>query len=119
LMCGLMSGKGQKVIEIHLYGDLRRYGEQPRTDRPTVIHLPVGGTPTVAQVLRQIGIAPQEVGQIFLNHKLLNTGFSMAPWLGYLNADERIPASGGYLEASVRSGDRLGLFPVIMTMLVI
>jgi hypothetical protein len=107
------------MIEIHLYGDLRRHGEQPSVDRPTVIHLPVDGTATVAQVLQQVGIASEEVGQIFLNHKLLNTGFAMAPWLGYLNAAERIPAGGDYLRASVRSGDRLGLFPIRMTMLVV
>jgi hypothetical protein len=107
------------MVEIHLYGDLRRYGEQPRTDRPTVIRLPINGTLTVAQVLRQVGIAPQEVGQVFLNHELLNTRFTMAPWLGYQTADERIPASGDYLETPVRSGDRLGLFPIKMTMLVV
>jgi hypothetical protein len=107
------------MVEIHLYGDLRRHGEQPRTDRPTVVRVPLDGTLTVAQVLQQIGIAPQEVGQVFLNHKLLNSKSTMAPWLGYQAADERIPASSGYLEAVVLSGDRLGLFPVRMAMLVV
>ncbi len=107
------------VVEIHLYGPLRRYGEQPHADRPTVIHLPIEGTPDIGQVLEQAGIAPEEVSQVFLNGKLLNTSSKMASWLGYPTERERLPASGTYLETPIRSGDRLGLFPSSMSLLVI
>ena len=107
------------MIEIHLYGSLRRYGEQPRADRPSVLRLSIEGTPTVAQVLQQVGIAPTEVGHVFLNGRLLNTGSTMAPWLGYQTAQARLPTSGDYLETPMHSGDRLGLFPADVPILVI
>ena len=76
-------------------------------------------TGTIAQVLQQAGIAPQEVSQVFLNGKLLNTGSKMTLWLGYPTERERFPASGTYLETPIRSGDRLGLFPAKMSLLVV
>ncbi len=108
-----------EMVRVHLYGDLRRYGNQPRADRDTIVTLPVPDRSTIAQVLAEIGIAPQEVAQIFLNNELLKPGSSMAPWLGYQTAEERLPASGAHLETSIRSGDRLGLFPRRMAMLVV
>ncbi len=106
-------------IEIHLYGQLRRYADQSRPDRPSRRHLPAPRELSLAQALGQAGIAPEEVGQVFLNGKLLNTRFSMAPWLGYPTERERLPASGDYLETRVRGGDRLGLFPPDMAILVV
>jgi len=107
------------MIEIHLYGNLRRHAEQPRAGRPSVVHLSSEDTPTLAQVLQQVGIAPGEVGHVFLNGRLLNTRSTMAPWLGYQTERERLPASSAYLETPVHSGDRLGLFPAQMAILVI
>jgi len=107
------------TVQIHLYGNLRHYGDQPRPDRPSVLHLSIAGRLTVAQALQQTGISPEQVGQVFLNGKLLNTRFTMAPWLGYPTEQERLPASGDYLETHVQSGDRLGLFPPNMAILVV
>jgi hypothetical protein len=73
----------------------------------------------VGSVLREVGIDPTEVGQIFLNGKLLNTRCSMAPWLGHQSAQECVPTGGSYLDASVHSGDLLGVFPTKMAMLVV
>ncbi len=107
------------MIELHLYGDLRRHAPQKTTAGQSVIRLPIGNGETVGHVLRKAGIDPTEVGQIFLNGKLLNTRCSMAFWLSYQSAQERIPAGGSYLDAPVHSGDRLGVFPRKMAMLVV
>jgi len=107
------------VIEVHLYGDLRRYAEQTLIGSESVVQLPTGNSETVGSVLRQIGIDPAEVGHVFLNHRLLATRCSMAFWLGHQSAKERIPAGGTYLDAPVCSGDRLGIFPTKMAMLIV
>lgn len=107
------------MIEVHLYGDLRRYAQEKIASSPSVVQLPVGSSETVGSVLRRVGIDPTEVGQVFLNHQLLNTRCSMAFWLGYQSAEDRIAASGSYLDVLVRSGDRLGVFPRRMAMLVV
>jgi hypothetical protein len=107
------------MIRVHLYGDLRRYGDQQRANRDTIVTLPVAEESTVADVLATIGIEQKEVAQIFLNGRLLKAGSSMAPWLGYQTAVDRLPASRSHLETVIRSGDRLGLFPGRMAMLVV
>lgn len=107
------------MIIIHLYGDLRRYGDQPRADRETTVTLSVAGETTVTQAMMDAGIPPHEVAQIFLNGKLLKAGSSMAPWLGYQTAAARLPASGEHGETIIHGGDRLGLFPRRMAMLVV
>lgn len=107
------------MIELHLYGDLRRHAKERRASGQSVVQLGIGDHDTVGNVLREAGIDPTEVGQIFLNRKLLNTRCLMHFWLGYQSAKERIPNGGSYLDAPVRSGDRLGLFPTNMAMLVV
>jgi len=107
------------LVKVHLYGELRRYGGQPRADRETVVEAPISGEATLAQVLEQIGIPQDEVAQVFLNAKLLTTCNSMAPWLGYQTAEDRIPRCGERMKTPIRNGDRLGLFPHRMAMLVV
>jgi len=111
--------KMSPMIELHLYGDLRRHAREETTSGQSVVQLVIGDDETVGSVLRTARIDPVEVGQVFLNHKLLDSRCSMRPWLGYQSARERIPSGGSYLDAPVRSGDRLGLFPTNMAMLVI
>ena len=107
------------MIELHLYGDLCRYAQERTASGQSVVQLSIGDDDTMGGVLREIGIDPAEVGQVFLNGKLLSTRCSMAPWLGYQSARERVPTGGSYLDASVRSGDRLGVFPRRIAMLVV
>jgi hypothetical protein len=107
------------MIELHLYGNLRRYAQKKTTSGQSVVQLPIGNSDTVGSVLRVVGIDPTEVSQIFLNGKLLSTRCSMAFWLGYQSAKGRVPIGGSYLDASVRSGDRLGVFPTRMATLVV
>jgi hypothetical protein len=107
------------MIELHLYGDLRQHTGQEATSAPSVVQLVISDQETVGSVLREVGIDAAEVGQVFLNHKLLDSHCSMRPWLGYQSAEERIPSAGSYLDAPIRSGDRVALFPTNMAMLVI
>ena len=107
------------MIEVHLYGDLCRYVQEKTVSGQSVVQLPTGSGETVGGVLREVGIDSTEVGQIFLNHKLLNTRCSMAFWMGHQSARKRIPTGGSYLDAPVRCGDRLGVFPTNMAMLVV
>ena len=65
------------MIELHLYGDLRRYAQKTAGGQ-SVVRLPIGNGETVGSVLREVGIDPTEVDQIFLNGRLLNTRCSMA-----------------------------------------
>jgi hypothetical protein len=107
------------MIELHLYGDLRRYAREKMASGQLAVQLAIGNGDTVGSVLREVGVDPTDVGQIFLNGRLLNTRCSMAPWLGYQSARERVPIGGSYLDAPVHSGDRLGVFPTKMAMLVV
>ena len=107
------------MIELHFYGDLSRYASGKTSSGASVSNLPLAGIQTVNDVLRLVGIEPAEVGHIFLNGKLLYTRSRMAPWLGYTRAEDRVPVDGSHFEATLRSGDRLGLFPTRMSMLVV
>lgn len=107
------------MIELHLYGDMRRYASGKTPNGASVSNLRFADVRTVGDVLRQVGIEPAEVGHIFLNGKLLYTRSRMAPWLGYPRAEDRVPVDGSHLDATLRSGDRLGLFPKRMSMLVV
>jgi hypothetical protein len=107
------------MIELHLYGDLRRHSREEGTSGRSVVQLAISDQETVGSVLREVGIDATEVGQVFLNHKLLDSRCSMRPWLGYQSAEERIPCAGSYLDAPIRSGDRVAFFPTNMAMLVI
>lgn len=82
------------MIEVHLYGRLRRLAPQSGVHRPSIawVDLPEG---TVAQALAVLGIERAAVGNIFVNGR-----YDAQPW-----------------DRTVRSGDRLGVFPTDMRML--
>jgi len=107
------------MIEVHLYGELRRHVHKRIISNQSMIRLSVEDNETVGGALQRLGIDPALVGQIFLNRKLLSSRCSMAPWLGYQSAHERVPFGHSYLDAPLRSGDRLGVFPKKMAMLVV
>jgi molybdopterin converting factor small subunit len=82
------------MIEIHLYGRLRRFADKQDPTSDSVVHLPVKGGETIEDIVRRIGIPHEELGRnIFLN--------------GQLSA----------LSREVKDGDRLGLFPSNMSLL--
>jgi molybdopterin converting factor small subunit len=82
------------MIEIHLYGDLRRYisREDPRQD--AVALLPYRPGMTVAEALRDLGVPLEEARHIFINGLYDPEGMRRA----------------------LREGDRIGVFPQNMTM---
>ncbi|MGQ9598261.1 MAG: MoaD/ThiS family protein [Anaerolineae bacterium] len=106
------------MIEVRLFGHLRQRvaGSTPSTD--TVVYLPAIGGETIGQVLAQIGVDPAEVGNVFVNGRLLPR--SVYPMtLGYLLAAQGPLALEEYLATPVRSGDRLGIFPRTMSAVVV
>ena len=105
------------MIEIHVFGNLR---QQVRTAGPssaTVIRLFGRPTETVASVLERIGLDPDAVHTIFVNHRLLAARSNMARWLGH-------PRAAGdpltwNLDRPLADNDRVGLFGRDMAALVI
>ncbi len=82
------------VIEVHLYGKLRRFAEDPDPKSDSIVQVPVTKGDTIGQVLARIGIPLEEVGSnVFLNGEY----------------------SG--LSRPVKPGDRLGVFPDDMQLL--
>ncbi|MCS6962653.1 MoaD/ThiS family protein [Thermoflexus sp.] len=82
------------MIEIHLYGDLRRYigQEDPRQDAVALVH--ARSELTVAEALQELGVPLDEARHIFIN------GLYDPEGLG----------------RKLRDGDRIGVFPRNMTM---
>ncbi len=106
------------MLEVRLYGNLRRYATDPTPTRDTVVRLPTSGGETVGSVLAQIGIAADEVGNIFVNGRLLpRSGYPIL--LGYPLAAERPLSSERYLDTAVGKDDRLGIFPRNMSSVVV
>ena len=82
------------MIEVHLYGGLRRHAAQAGPHQASVawVDLPEG---TVAQALARLHIERSAVSNVFVNGR-----YDAAPW-----------------ERRVRSGDRVGVFPADMRLL--
>jgi len=82
------------MIEVHLYGKLRRFTDNQDPAQDSIINVPVKNGDSIASIVRRIGIPPEELGSnIFLN--------------GEYSA----------LERKVSDGDRLGIFPDDMKLL--
>lgn len=82
------------MIEIHLYGKLRRFTTSHDPMGDSVVRVPIEEGDTIADVLKRIGISLEEVGSnIFRNHKYST------------------------LSRKVEEGDRLGVFPDDMQLL--
>ena len=82
------------MIEVHLYGKLRRFTANQDPARDSILNLPVETGDTIEDIARHGSIPIEEIGSnIFLN--------------GQLSAPTR----------SVAPGDRLGVFPSDMATL--
>ncbi len=104
-------------VEIHLYGKLRQYAPDPRADRENVVQVTLNAGDTVRHALERAGIAEAEVCHIFLNGALFSTHNSMAPWLGYRQAQANVHDLR--TDVVLQPGDRLGLFGHDMAALVV
>jgi molybdopterin converting factor small subunit len=84
------------MIEVHLYGKLRRFTDNQDPTRDSIICVPVEDGDTIGNIIRHIGIPLEALGSnIFLN--------------GEYSA----------LKRKVKGGDRLGLFPDNMAMIIV
>lgn len=101
------------VIDVHLYGKLRRHTSDPRACTESVLRVKPQYGETVRTLIQSIGIDEAEICHIFLNGRLLSTENSMAPWLAYCQEKRQ------GLDTPVEVGDRLGLFARDMALLVV
>ncbi len=105
------------MIEIHLYGKLRKHFKSEPVDHSYVIkENPLKGE-TIAGLLERLEIPADDVYHIFYNRKLLASRCSMAETLGYRQFRE--DPMNWDLEVELSDGDRLGLFGKDMAALVV
>ena len=82
------------MIEVHLYGKLRRFTDNQDPAHDSIIYTPVKEGDTIGDVVRRIGIPLKALGSnIFLNGEYSTLG------------------------RTVKDGDRLGIFPNDMQLL--
>lgn len=106
------------MIEVRLFGDLRRYAGDPAAASGVVVHVPAGEAGTVGQVLSRLGIGPAEVGHVFLNGRLVPTS-AQALSLGYPLVASALLSPEASLDVRLQAGDRLGVFARNMGVLVV
>jgi putative ubiquitin-RnfH superfamily antitoxin RatB of RatAB toxin-antitoxin module len=104
-------------VEIHLYGKLRKYAPDSRADRENVLQVALDSGATIRTALEHASIAEDEVCHIFLNGALFSTHNSMAPWLGYRQAQPNVHQREA--DVLLKPGDRLGIFGHDMAALVV
>jgi hypothetical protein len=96
------------MLEIHLYGKLRRYADEYRLAHNAVILLEPGPIDTVGSLLERMGVPVDEINHIFFNAKSLASRNRMASYYGYQQSGSDL--SGWDLNVAVGDGDRIGLF---------
>jgi hypothetical protein len=83
-----------------------------------VLHLTAGEGETLGQVLAELGIKLDEVSNVFLNGRLLPRS-TYPITLGYPLAAQAPLSPEGCLSTPVHPGDRLGIFPHNMGVVVV
>jgi len=84
------------MIEVHLYGKLRRFTDNQEPTRDSIIYTPVEEGDTIKDIIRRIGIPLEALGSnIFLNGEYSALG------------------------RKVKDGERLGVFPNDMQLLMV
>ena len=84
------------MVEVHLYGKLRRFSDNQDPTRHSIVNIPAKEADTVSSIVRRIGIPREEIG----NNIFLNGRYSS-------------------FERGVKDGDRLGIFPDNMAMIIV
>ena len=103
------------MVEIHVYGKLRRYAQEFARARHSIIALEPSADETIASLLGQMAIPVDEIHHIFFNSTLLATRNSLAAYLDY--PQSRSNLSDWDLNIPVGEGDRIGLFGRDMALL--
>lgn len=81
------------MIEVWLYGQLRRLAPRSGATEDSVVKVPVQAGDTIEEVVRRVGIEPAQVRHLFLNHQYSS------------------------LHRPVKPGDRLAVFGADMALL--
>ncbi len=105
------------MINIHLYGKLRRFAPNSKATDDSILQLQAIENESLGDLLKRAGLDIDEIYTIFLNAKLLATQSKMGPYLGYQQVCEdclRLDMS-----IVIKDGDRLGLFGLDMAALVV
>ena len=105
------------MIEIRLYGKLRRQSAINEIRETGRLHLVPDKDETMISLLDHIGVAAEDAHSIFLNAKLLAARSNMARWLRYQGASDN-PLDWN-LDIPLKSGDRVGVFGRDMAALVV
>ena len=103
------------MVEIHVYGKLRRYAENGRTALDSVIVLEPETRETVTSLLSRMEIPIEEINHIFFNGRLLVSRTKAASFMGFRQAGSDL--SDWDLDVPVDNGDRIGLFGRDMALL--
>lgn len=115
--CHVQAGETTAVVEIHLFGKLRRHAPGFKPGGRAVIQMPVEPHDTIATVLARADIDTDRVYSLFFNFRLLAARSRMAYWLRYHQAPTD-PLDWD-LDVTVHDGDRIALFGRDMAALVV
>jgi hypothetical protein len=105
------------MVEIRLFGKLRRYAQDNQPDRGNFIRVSPGADETLGMLLSRLEIPVDEIYSIFFNSKLLATRTGMASWIGYRQV--RTDPFDWNLNVAIQPADRIGLFGRDMSALVV
>ena len=105
------------MVEIRVFGKLRRFIKNIPTDRDNVIRLPHEPDETLDTLLARLGIPVDEIYSIFYNSKLLAARSGMASMVGYRQV--RGNPYDWNLKIALNPSDRIGLFGRDMATLVV
>ena len=105
------------MIEIRLYGKLRRQSAIAQIRETGILHATPDAGETLSSLLGRLSINPEDAHSIFLNARLLAARSNMARWLRYQGATDN-PLDWN-LDVPLNSGDRVGIFGRDMAALVV
>jgi uncharacterized protein YbcC (UPF0753/DUF2309 family) len=105
------------MVEIRIYGKLRRYAQHIPTASDNVIRIAAEPEETLETLLAKLDIPGTAIYSIFINSRLLAARSGMASMVGYQQVREN-PYNWD-LNVIVNPSDRIGLFGRDMATLVV
>jgi hypothetical protein len=105
------------MVEVRIYGKLRRYASDIPTDSDNVIRVSPEPDETLEALLTRLNIPVEKIYSVFFNSKLLAARSGMASMVGYPQV--RGNPYNWDLNVALKSADRIGLFGRDMAALVV
>jgi len=105
------------MVEIRIYGKLRRYVQDISSDHDNVIRIAPEPNETLETLLARLDIPVEKIYSIFFNSKLLAARSGMASMVGYPQV--RGNPYNWDLNLTLKTSDRIGLFGRDMAALVV